>query len=97
MRLIEEANAEALRRMLEGLPVLVDVVPAREVIPALEGKVLLHSGPPIGWDRMCGPMQGAIAGAIVFEGWAPDLEHATEMAAAGGVAPQFSRSRLAER
>ena len=86
MRLIEEANAEALRRMLEGVPVLVDVVPAREVIPALEGKVLLHSGPPIGWDRMCGPMQGAIAGAIVFEGWAPDLERATEMAAAGGVA-----------
>jgi hypothetical protein len=48
--------------------------------------VLLHSGPPIGWDRMCGPMRGAVAGAIVFEGWAEDLEAAAGMAAAGEVA-----------
>ena len=34
---------------------------------------------------MCGPMQGAICGAIVFEGWAPDLAAAAELAAAGGV------------
>jgi hypothetical protein len=86
MRIIEDANTEALRRILDGVPVLRDVVPALEVIPALEGQVILHSGPPIDWDRMCGPMRGAVAGAIVFEGWAPDLTAATDMAASGGVA-----------
>lgn len=86
---ITKANAEGLRRMLGANPVLVDVVPAGKAMPGLAGKpgerVLLHAGPPIGWRRMCGPMQGAVAGAIVFEGWAPDLKVAAKMAASGGV------------
>jgi hypothetical protein len=86
MRKIEEANQEALRRILEGDPVLIDVVPAQSVVPALREWVLLHAGPPIEWERMCGPMRGAIAGAIVFEGWAPDLNAATELARSGAVA-----------
>jgi len=35
---------------------------------------------------MCGPMQGAVAGIIVYEGWAKDLDEAVELAAGGGVA-----------
>ena len=34
---------------------------------------------------MCGPLRGAICGAIVFEGWAPDLAAAEKLAASGGV------------
>ena len=69
-----------------GEPVLIDVMPALEAIPALaEGRIILHAGPPIEWARMCGPMQGAICGAIVFEGWAPDLAAAEKLAAGGGV------------
>jgi hypothetical protein len=83
---IARANAEALKRMLAANPVLIDVQPAGKVIQGLGDKVLLHSGPPITWERMCGPMQGAVAGAIVFEGWAPDLTSATQLAASGGVA-----------
>jgi hypothetical protein len=83
---IAKANAEGLRRMFAANPVLVDVQPAGRVIPALRGKVLLHSGPPIEWRRMCGPMQGAVAGAIVFEGWASSLKAAAALAASGGVA-----------
>src|SRR4051812_3139965 len=82
---IAKANDEALKRMLSANPVLVDVRPAGEVIKGLGENVLLHSGPPITWERMCGPMQGAVAGAIVFEGWARDLESAFALAAAGGV------------
>jgi hypothetical protein len=86
---IKKANDEGLRRMFAANPVLVDVQPAGKAIPGLAGKpgdrVLLHSGPPITWARMCGPMRGAVAGAIVFEGWAPDLKAATKLAAAGGV------------
>jgi hypothetical protein len=83
---VETANQEALGRMLDGDPVLVDVRPAAEVIPALQDdRVLLHAGPPIEWERMCGPLRGAIAGAIVFEGWADDLRSAEALATAGEV------------
>jgi len=83
---IARANNEGLRRMLAAEPVLLDVIPASQAMPALSNRMLLHAGPPIRWPRMCGPMRGAIAGAIVFEGWAPDLEAATKLAASGRVA-----------
>ncbi len=83
MEKIDSANREALRRMLGGDPILRDVLPAGEAIPGLKERMILHAGPPIGWDRMCGPMRGAVTGIAVFEGWAPDLETAAEMAAGG--------------
>jgi len=82
---IARANAEGLRRMLGANPVLVDVQPAGKVISGLGDRVLLHAGPPLEWRRMCGPMQGAVAGAIVFEGWAPDLKRAAKLAAGGAI------------
>jgi len=70
--------------MLDGNPVLVDVIPASEAIPELEqGRKILHAGPPVEWERMCGPMQGAVAGIAVYEGWATTLQEAAEQAAAG--------------
>ena len=80
---IEQANAEALRRILAADPVLVDVIPARDALPGLEPGMILHAGPPIGWDRMCGPMRGAVMGIAVFEGWADNLADAAAKAAAG--------------
>ena len=86
MEKIEQANAETLRRMLAGEPVLVDCIPAREAIPALKPGMILHSGPPIEWTRMCGPMRGAVTGIAVFEGWASDLVDAEKKAASGAFA-----------
>ncbi len=83
MEKIERANQEAVRRMLAADPLLVDVIPAAEAIPALRENMILHAGPPIEWDRMCGPMRGAIAGIAVFEGWASNLDEAAAMAASG--------------
>ena len=83
MHAIDTANEEAFQRMLAGDPVLIDVVPAADAIPQLKERMILHAGPPVEWNRMCGPMRGAIMGVAVFEGWAPDLETAAEMAAAG--------------
>ncbi|WP_375789428.1 DUF1116 domain-containing protein [Bradyrhizobium sp. Pha-3] len=85
MKLIEDANQQALTRILEGEPRLIDIVPARQLIPGLHERMILHAGPPISWDRMCGPMRGAVAGAIVFEGWAQDLPTATKLAASGEI------------
>ena len=83
MQIIEEANREALRRILAGEPILVDVIPASQAIPELADRVILHAGPPIEWERMCGPMRGAVMGIAVFETWAKDLDDAATKAAAG--------------
>ena len=83
MEQIEKANEQALERMLSGTPVLVDVVPAHKVMEGLGDRMILHAGPPIEWERMCGPMRGAIAGIAVFEGWASDLAEAERMAGEG--------------
>ncbi len=85
MKLIEDANKEALSRILEAEPMLLDVVPAHQAIKGLKERMILHAGPPIKWDQMCGPMRGAVAGAIVFEGWAKDLAAAEKMAAGGEI------------
>jgi Protein of unknown function (DUF1116) len=83
---IEAANREALRRILAAEPVLTDVRRAGDLIPELEARrLVLHAGPPIAWERMCGPLRGAICGALVFEGWAADLAAAEELAASGAV------------
>ena len=83
MKLIEDANREAIKRMLSGDPVLVDILPAAEAIPGLKDRMILHAGPPIEWARMCGPMRGAVTGIAVFEGWAESLQSAAKMAADG--------------
>ena len=80
---VETANREALQRILAADPVLIDVVPASECIAGLGPQMILHAGPPIDWQRMCGPMRGAVAGIAVFEGWAEDLAAAERMAARG--------------
>ncbi|MEO7937462.1 MAG: DUF1116 domain-containing protein, partial [Burkholderiaceae bacterium] len=82
---ITAANQEAHRRILAAEPVLVDVQLARDAIPHLPDRTILHAGPPIEWSRMCGPMRGAVAGAIVFEGWAKGLDEATALAGSGEI------------
>ena len=83
---IERANDEALTRVLAADPWLAGVRRAGELIPALDAELLiLHAGPPIEWARMCGPLRGAVCGAIVYEGWASDLAAAEALAARGGV------------
>jgi hypothetical protein len=82
---IAAANREAHRRILAAVPALVDVQLAREAIPTFPDRAILHAGPPITWDRMCGPMRAAVAGAIVFEGWARDLDAASRLAESGGI------------
>ena len=82
---VEAANAEAVQRLAAADPVLVDVAPAAEVIEGLEGRMVLHSGPPITWDRMCGAQRGSVLGLVLFEGWASELADAEALVRGGGV------------
>ncbi|MHA2224048.1 MAG: DUF1116 domain-containing protein [Candidatus Hodarchaeales archaeon] len=80
------ANQEALERMEKVQPVLVDIeLEAKNVIPGMDEKTILHAGPPIEWPRMCEPMKGAIAGILVYEGLATDIKDGYQVAASGEI------------
>lgn len=81
----DAANEEAFGRFVAAQPRLVGVEQARDVMPALDGRAVLHAGPPIAWQDMSGPMRGAIVGAILFEGWAETPDAARKLAASGEV------------
>ncbi|WP_313758181.1 DUF1116 domain-containing protein [Tissierella sp.] len=85
MRSIEEANKLVIQKMTEAQPFLVDVVPAKSVIKELNGKTLLHSGPPNTWENMVAPIQGSCIGAVLFEGWAKNEKEAREMLESGEI------------
>ena len=82
----EAANAQAVERYLAAQPKVTGIGTAREALPAMQARMILHAGPPIPWQRMCGPMRGAIIGAIVYEGWAADTERARKLAESGEIA-----------
>ncbi|HXQ66321.1 MAG TPA: DUF1116 domain-containing protein, partial [Alphaproteobacteria bacterium] len=83
---IEAANRLAYAAYLEAQPALEGIGPARALLPRMGRRTILHAGPPIEWARMCGPMQGAIVGAVLFEGWAEDADRAARLAASGKIA-----------
>ena len=82
---IEAANREACQRIQNAQPVLVGMGIAREVIPGMHAKMLLHAGPPITWERMCGPTRGAVMGALIYEGLAREEAQAEKLAASGEI------------
>ncbi|MFQ5827824.1 MAG: DUF1116 domain-containing protein [Candidatus Methylomirabilia bacterium] len=82
---VEEANKTAVERLINSRPVVIDIAKARDVIPGMTERLLLHAGPPIGWEDMCGPMRGAIMGVLVYEGRARDTAEGARRAAAGAL------------
>ncbi|MGE5777084.1 MAG: DUF1116 domain-containing protein, partial [Chloroflexota bacterium] len=82
---IDAANQEVVSRIQRGQAVLVGMGIARDVIPGMHDRMLLHAGPPIEWDRMCGPTRGAVMGALIYEGLAQDENEAARLAASGAI------------
>lgn len=80
---IDEANQKAVDAFMEARPVVVGVAKALDVIPGMHENLLLHAGPPIGWDRMAGPVRGAMIGAMLFEGRAKSPEEAEQLLSSG--------------
>jgi hypothetical protein len=78
---IDQANESVAQKIIDAQPRLVNVLPARAVIPELQERLILHAGPPIAFEDMPNPVQGAAIGAALFEGWAQDEESARRMCA----------------
>lgn len=82
---IRAANEKAHEILLKGKPELIDIGIAEEVIPGMRKDLILHAGPPITWERMCGPMKGAVIGGLIFEGMARNRVEAEELAESGEI------------
>ncbi len=81
----EDANREVLKRLQDSEVYLVGMGKALEVVPGMKKNLIMHAGPPIEWERMCGPLRGAIIGALIYEGLAKDEEEAKKLAASGEI------------
>ncbi len=82
---VEAANQKALERLLGARPHLVGVGIAREELPGMRDGLFLHAGPPVEWERMSGPLRGAVIGGLLLEGMAKTPEEAEKLAASGKV------------
>ncbi len=83
--IITKANLQVMDIIQKGKPVLMGLDIARNVIPGMHENLFLHAGPPITWERMCGPMRGAIIGALMYEKKASTPEEAEKLAASGKI------------
>ena len=82
---ISAANEKAMDAILRGMPQLTGLDVALSVIPGMKENLFLHAGPPITWDRMCGPMRGAVMGGLIYEGRASTPEEAEALASSGEI------------
>jgi hypothetical protein len=82
--------------MMEARPILKGVAVARDAIPGMKPNLFLHAGPPMTWERMSGPMRGAMIGAMMLEGLAKNEAEAVALAERGAVefAPNHEHSTV---
>ena len=89
---INEANDQVIKILDSGQPILTGVKLAHTVFAGMSRDTIMHSGPPIEWENMCGPMQGAVLGALRFEGLAKTDDEGLELIRANKV--KFSPNHL---
>jgi len=82
---VEKLNAQAVERMARGRIQLMSVGRALETIPRMRSNMILHPGPPVAWDHMTAALQGAIVGALLYEGIAETEDQARDMSIRGRV------------
>lgn len=83
--MIQSANQEALARLKSASPRLVDVCRAGDVLKDFDKRTILHAGPPITYERMCGPMKEAVHAVLCYEGLAAGREEAAALAGSGEI------------
>jgi len=82
----QAANLETLRRINETEPLLVDVRPAREVVPGMTDNMVLTSGWPLPWEAYDGGQRRSLIYGALFEGLAADEAEAERKFASGAIA-----------
>ncbi|MFE3022390.1 DUF1116 domain-containing protein [Streptomyces sp. NPDC059256] len=78
-------DSQGWTMLAEAPAVATGVRRAGDVMNAVGPRRFLHAGPPLEQDELVGPMRGAVLGALVLEGEAPDLRGAEELLDSGAV------------
>ncbi len=82
---IGAATQMSLERLLGARPILVGIGRAADVVPGMHPRLLLHAGPPVDWERMSGPVRGAVIGGLIYERLARTADEAEAVAGSGAV------------
>jgi hypothetical protein len=82
---ITAANEIAIEHLLSAEPHIIGIGIARDVVPGMTDRTILHAGPPVTWDAMCGPMRGAVMGGLIYEHAASTPAAAASLAASGDI------------
>ncbi|MCK5224404.1 DUF1116 domain-containing protein [Candidatus Calescamantes bacterium] len=81
----KKINEEAFKKILAAEPVIAGLDMAKNVIPDLDDSTFLHAGPPVTWEKMCGPMKGGMIGGMLYEGLASTEKEAVEKLSSGAI------------
>ena len=82
---IAAANREAISRLVGAKPRIIGIGIAGNVVPGMDEDTVLHAGPPVKWEAMCGPMRGAIIGGLLYERKAKSAVEAEALASSGEI------------
>lgn len=82
---VASANDLAFQRLNDADPWVVDVAPARDVIPGYRDNLVLTSGAPMEWADYTGGQRDALIGGALFEGLASDREDAIARFESGAI------------
>lgn len=82
---VDKANQQAVQAIQEAQPELVGIGCAKDIVPGMNEKLVLHAGPPIQWKRMSGPLKGAVIGGLVYEKLAKDSLEAEKIVQSGEI------------
>ncbi len=76
---IEAANADVVRRLDHGVPLLTGVTTVSAAAPELPPVTLLHCGPAISYSDSPDPLRRSMQAAAVAEGWARSPQQADRL------------------
>ncbi len=79
------ANAEVVRRLDTGIPMLTGITTTSEVTSGLAARTLLHCGPELRYGDAPDPLRRSMQAAAVAEGWAASPEEADAMLRRGEI------------
>jgi hypothetical protein len=82
---VDAANAEVLRRLDQGTPLLTGLRTVADAVQDLPARTLLHCGPAIGYSDAPDPLRRSMRAAVVAEGWAAGPAGADRLLAAGEI------------
>ncbi len=82
---IEKSNAEAIDILNAAEGHWVGLEKAIKAIPGFKENVIMHSGPPIEWDRMIGVQKRGVCYGAIHAGLAKTPEEADEMVKRGEI------------